>query len=63
MCHKTQQNQTKYTGILRYKHIYHSIPAWRPDQVFVSKKKRTCQIVDVIILVDHGVKINKSEKQ
>ena len=33
-----------------------------PDQIFINKKKRTCQHVDFAIPVDHKVKMKEKEK-
>ena len=40
----------------------HLILAKRPDLVLINKKKRTCQLVDFVILVDYIVKIKESKK-
>ena len=39
------------------------IPARRPDQETINKKKRTRRIVDFSVAVDHRVKIKEKEKR
>ena len=41
----------------------HLIPARRPDQVIINKKKRACRIVDFTFPSDHRVKLKESEKK
>ena len=43
--------------------IDHQITARRPDLVIINKKKRTCQIVDFVVLDDHRVKLKENEKR
>ena len=37
----------------------HLITVIRPDQVLINKKKRTCQLVYIAVLVDQRVKFNE----
>ena len=39
------------------------IPARRPDLIIINKKKRTCKIVDFVVLADHRVKLKECEKK
>ena len=41
----------------------HLISIRRTDSVIVSKKKKTCRIVDSAVLAKHRVKIKESEKR
>ena len=53
-----RMRHTKFSWTLRYK-----ILARRPDLVIVNKKKRTCQIMNFTVLVDHRVKIKENGKK
>ena len=39
------------------------ISARRPDLIIINKKKRTCKIVDFVVLPDYRVKLKESEKK
>ena len=41
----------------------HLISARRSDLIIINKKKRTCKIVDFVVLVDHRIKLKESEKK
>ena len=41
----------------------HLIPARRPGQVIINKKKGTCRIAEFAVLVDHRVKLKECEKK
>ena len=41
----------------------HLIPARRPDFIIISKKKRTCKIVDFAVPADYRIKQKECEKK
>ena len=45
-------------------HTDHLILARRPGLIVINKKKkRTCKIVDFVVLADHRIKLKESEKK
>ena len=44
-------------------HTDHPIPARRPDQIIIAKKKRTCKIFDFAVPADHRIKLKECEKK
>ena len=43
-------------------HTVHLISARRQDLIIISKKKRTCKIVDFVVPADHRIKLKEYEK-
>ena len=41
----------------------HIISTRRPDLIIINKNKRTCKIVDLVVLADHRIKLKESEKK
>ena len=39
------------------------ISARRPDLIIINKKKRSCKIVDFVVLADHRIKLKECEKK
>ena len=44
-------------------HTDHLISARRPDLIIITKKKRTCKIVDFTVPADHRIKLKEYEKK
>ena len=43
-------------------HTDRLVSARRPDLIIISKKKRTCKIVDFAVSADHRIKLKECEK-
>ena len=41
----------------------HLISSRRPDLITINKKKRTCKIVDFVVLANHRIKLKENEKK